>query len=155
MIDAGICVGLGTDGCASNNNLDLFSEMDTAAKLHKASSLDPTVMDAQTVLSMATSRGARALGLEELTGSLSVGKRADVIIVDTHKPHLSPLYRPTSHLVYSVGGGDVDTTIINGRVVMENRQLLSLDVEAVMDAVNRIAVEIGGGAYRPGPRDVN
>ena len=79
----------------------------------------------------------------------------DVIIVDTHKPHLAPLYRPISHLVYAVGGSDVDTTIINGRVVMENRQLLSLDVDEVMDAVNRIAVEIGGAAYRPGPRSVN
>ena len=155
LIDAGICVGLGTDGCASNNNLDLFSEMDTTAKLHKANCLDPTVMDAHTVLSMATVWGARALGIGDITGSLSVGKRADVIIVDTHKPHLSPLYRPTSHLVYAVGGSDVDTTIINGRVVMENRQLLSLDVDEVMDAVNRIAVEIGGAAYRPGRRDVN
>ena len=155
LIEAGICVGLGTDGCASNNNLDLFSEMDTVAKLHKADSLNPTVMDADTVLSMATVWGARSLGIEDITGSLTVGKRADVIVVDTRKPHLSPLYRPTSHLVYAVGGSDVDTTIINGRVVMENRQLLSLDVEEVMDAVNRIAVEIGDAAYKPGPQDVN
>jgi 5-methylthioadenosine/S-adenosylhomocysteine deaminase len=155
LIEAGICVGLGTDGCASNNNLDLFSEMDTAAKLHKASHLDPTVVDAHTVLSMATIQGARALGIDDITGSLTVGKRADVIVVDTRKPHLTPLYQPDSHLVYAAGGADVDTTIINGRVVMENRRLLSLDVEEVMDAVNRIAVEIGGAAYRPSPRDAN
>jgi 5-methylthioadenosine/S-adenosylhomocysteine deaminase len=155
LIEAGVCVGLGTDGCASNNNLDLFSEMDTAAKLHKASHLDPTVMDARTVLSMATIWSARALGIDDITGSLSVGKRADVIVVDTRRPHLTPLYRPASHLVYAAGGADVDTTIINGRVVMENRQLLSLDVDEVMDAVNRIAVEIGGAAYRPSPRDAN
>ena len=155
LIEAGICIGLGTDGCASNNNLDLFSEMDTVAKLHKANRLDPTVMDAESVLSMVTRWGARSLGLEDITGSLEVGKRADVIVIDTRKPHLSPLYRPASHLVYAVGGSDVDSTIINGRVVMENRQLLSLDVEEVMDAVNRIAVEIGGAAYKPGPADVN
>ena len=142
LLSAGICVGLGTDGCASNNDLDLFSEMDTAAKLHKAHSQDPTVMDARTVLSMATIRAARALGLDDITGSLKVGKRADVIVIDTRKPHLMPLYRPVSHLVYAAAGSDVDTTIINGRVVMENRRLLSLDVEAVMDAVNRIAADL-------------
>ena len=151
LLEAGICVGLGTDGCASNNNLDLFAEMDTAAKLHKVHSLDPTVMDAQTVLSMATVGGARALGLEKITGSLEVGKRADVIVIDIRKPHLSPIYHPVSHLVYAVCGGDVDTTIINGRVVMENRRLLSMDIEAVMDAVNRIADQIrhAGIATRP------
>jgi len=142
LLDAGICVGLGTDGCASNNNLDQFSEMGTAAKLHKVGKLDPTVMDAQTVLSMATIGGARALGLEKITGSLAVGKRADVIIIDTAKPHLTPLYRPSSHLVYAACGNDVDTTIINGRIVMENRRLPDLDVEAVMAAVNEIALKI-------------
>jgi len=145
LIAAGVCVGLGTDGCASNNNLDLFGEMNTAAKLHKAHRLDPTVMDAESVLAMATCNAARALGLETVTGSLEAGKRADVIIIDTDKPHLTPLYHPVSHLVYAACGSDVATTIVNGRIVMEARRLLSLDVDEVMEAVRRIAFEIASG----------
>ena len=139
LLERGVCVGLGTDGCASNNNLDLLSEMDTVAKLHKVSTLDPTVLDAETVLAMATSEGARALGLADRIGSLEPGKDADVIIVDTRKPHLTPLYHPASHLVYAARGGDVDTAIINGRIVMRKRELLTLDLEAVMGNVNQLA----------------
>ena len=117
LLFTGVCVGLGTDGCSSNNNLDLLAEMDTAAKLHKVNTLNPTVMDAQTVLQMATCNAAKALGLFDQIGSLEAGKKADVIVVDTHKPHLIPIYHPISHLVYSVGGGDVIHSIINGRVV--------------------------------------
>lgn len=132
LLEAGICVSLGTDGCASNNNLDMFQEMDTAAKLHKVHSLDPTVMEAQRTLSMATLDAARALGIDHLTGSLSVGKRADIIVIDTRKPHLVPLYRPESHLVYAVTGNDVSHTIINGRVVMAERRLETLDAAALL-----------------------
>jgi len=139
LLERGVCVGLGTDGCASNNNLDLLSEMDTVAKLHKVSTLDPTVLDAETVLAMATIEGARALGLADRIGSLEPGKDADVIIVDTRKPHLTPLYHPASHLVYAARGGDVDTAIINGRIVMRKRELLTLDLEAVMGNVNQLA----------------
>jgi 5-methylthioadenosine/S-adenosylhomocysteine deaminase len=103
----------------------LFAEMDTAAKLHKASRLDPTVMDAATVLRMATIEGARALGLDRITGSLEVGKKADIIVIDTHKPHLTPMYHPASHLVYSVGGSDVTTSVVNGRLLMQDRKLLA------------------------------
>ncbi len=142
LLAAGICVGLGTDGCASNNNLDLLLEMDTAAKLHKAVTLDPTVLDASTVLKMATIGGARALGLEKITGSLEPGKRADLIVIDTHRPHLTPMYNPVSHLVYAVRGSDVTTSIINGRLVMEDGRLLSLDVEKIMADVNAIAREL-------------
>jgi len=142
LLDRGICVGLGTDGCASNNNLDLLSEMDTVAKLHKVNTLDPTVLDAETVLAMATIEGARALGLADRIGSLEPGKAADIIIIDTRKPHLTPLYHPASHLVYAVRGGDVQTTIINGRVVMENRELLTLDRESVMRGVHQLAAAI-------------
>ncbi|HSO20035.1 MAG TPA: amidohydrolase, partial [Desulfosarcina sp.] len=92
LLKRGICVGLGTDGCASNNNLDLLSEMDTVAKLHKVNTMDPTVLDAGTVLAMATIEGARALGLADRIGSLEVGKEADVIVIDTRQPHLTPLY---------------------------------------------------------------
>ena len=142
LIARGVCTGLGTDGCSSNNNLDLFAEMDTAAKLHKAFRLDPTVMNAARVLRMATIDGARALGLEAITGSLETGKKADIIIIDTHQPHLTPMFHPTSHLVYAVGGGDVQTTIVNGRLLMKDRQLLHMDVNKVMADARQIATEI-------------
>jgi len=132
MIARGISVGIGTDGSASNNNLDLFTEMDMAAKLHKVQTMDPTVMDALTVLKMATIEGAKALGMSHETGSLETGKKADVIVIDTNKPHLTPMYNPFSHLVYAARGQDVSHTIINGRLVMENRQLLTLDLEEIM-----------------------
>jgi 5-methylthioadenosine/S-adenosylhomocysteine deaminase len=133
MMAKGITVGLGTDGCASNNNLDLFGEMDMAAKLHKANKLDPTVMDAQTLIKMATIGGATALGLEKITGSLVVGKRADLIVIDINKPHLIPMYNPYSHLVYAAGGHDVKHSIIDGRIVMEDRRPLTLDIEDIIE----------------------
>jgi len=142
LIGRGVCVGLGTDGCSSNNNLDLFAEMDMAAKLHKASSLDPTVMDAATVLRMATIDGARVLGLDDRIGSLEKGKQADLIVIDTRKPHLTPIYHPASHLVYAVGGSDVCATIVGGRVLMKDRRLLHLDLEKIMADARQIAGEI-------------
>jgi 5-methylthioadenosine/S-adenosylhomocysteine deaminase len=143
LLEEGICVGIGTDGCASNNNLDIFLEMDTTAKLHKVKTLDPTVLDAATVLNMATLQGARALGLAEEIGSLEPGKKADLIVINTHKPHLTPMYHPVSHLVYAVKGSDVSHSIINGNIVMQDGQLQMLDLEQVMDNVNQIADEIG------------
>ncbi|MGD2038596.1 MAG: amidohydrolase [Desulfobacterales bacterium] len=145
LINEGICVGMGTDGCASNNDLDLFLEMDSVAKLHKAKTLDPTVMDALTVLKMATINGARALGLDQAIGSLEIGKKADLIIIDTNKPHLTPMYNPVSHLVYAAMGSDVTTSIINGNVVMEDGRIKTMDINAVMDDVNKIAKEITAG----------
>ena len=139
LLEQGVCVGLGTDGCASNNNLDLFAEMDTAAKLHKVASGDPTVLDAATVLRMSTIDGARALGMDALIGSIEIGKQADIIVVDTHKPHLTPMYHPASHMVYAARGSDVDTVIINGVPVVENRQLVRLDTQQIMSDVQRIA----------------
>lgn len=132
LIASGVTVGLGTDGCASNNNLDLFTEMDTAAKLHKIETMDPTVLDALTVLKMATIEGAKTLGLGDITGSIEVGKKADIIVVDTNKPHLTPMYNPYSHIVYSARGNDVSHSIINGQLVMEDRKLLILDLAEIM-----------------------
>ena len=140
--NAGVCVGLGTDGCTSNNNMDMFSEMDAAAKIHKVNCMDPTVMSAPTVLKMATIDAARTLGLDAVTGSLETGKKADVIVLDTSKPHLTPMYNVYSHLVYAAGGHDVTTSVINGRIVMENRQLLTLDVEKIMADVHQIASSV-------------
>ncbi|MFO8111684.1 MAG: amidohydrolase [Desulfosalsimonadaceae bacterium] len=142
MMEAGICVGLGTDGPASNNNLDMFMEMDTAAKIHKATLLDPTVMNARSVLAMATRNAARALGLENITGSLEIGKKADIIVVDTNKPHMTPMYDVVSHLVYSASGSDVATVLINGRLVVENGTLLAFDVYETMAAMRRASDRI-------------
>lgn len=142
LIAAGVCVGLGTDGAASNNNLDLLLEMDTAAKLAKVHRLDPTALDAATVLRMATSAGARALGLEARIGSLEPGKRADIILLDMHKPHLTPLYHPASQLVYAARGSDVATVIINGRIVMQDGRILTFDVDQAMADVNQIAMRL-------------
>ncbi|MFA5322988.1 MAG: amidohydrolase [Smithella sp.] len=142
MLAAGITVGLGTDGCASNNNLDMIKEMATAAKLHKVARLDPTVMDAQTVVRMATIEGAKALGMEKEIGSLEAGKKADIIIIGLDEPHLTPLYSEYSHLVYAASGADVDTVVINGKVVMENRRLLTINEEEVMQRVREIAVKV-------------
>jgi len=142
LLQRGVCTSLGTDGCSSNNNLDLFTEMDMAAKLHKASRLDPTVMDAATVLRMATIDGARALGLDAITGSIETGKRADIIVIDTRKPHLTPMYHPASHLVYAVGGCDVCASVINGRLLMKDRRLLHMDLEKIMGDARQIAEAI-------------
>ncbi len=142
LLARGVTVGLGTDGCASNNNLDMFGEMSTAAKLHKVDTMDPTTLDAVSVLRMATTEGAKAIGLGDITGSLEVGKKADVIVIDTHKPHLTPMYNPFSHLVYSAGAQDVSHTIINGRVVMENRILKGLDLEGILEEAGRRADDV-------------
>jgi 5-methylthioadenosine/S-adenosylhomocysteine deaminase len=147
MLRRGIDVALGTDGCASNNNLDMFQEMDSAAKLAKVTALDPTLLPAPEVVRMATRNGALALGMEN-TGVLAPGKKADVILINTRKPHLTPLYNEYSHLVYAVGGADVETVIIDGKMVMENRRLLNIDEEEAMSRVNELAVKIGGGMKR-------
>lgn len=139
MLQMGINVALGTDGCASNNDLDLFGEMDSCAKLHKVASLDPTVLPAETALQMATRNGAEALGLAGKIGEIAPGRWADLIVVDFQQPHLTPLYDPVSHLVYSAGGADVRHSIIHGQLVMEDRRLLTIDVEEVMHHAREFA----------------
>ena len=142
LLSQGVTVSLGTDGCASNNNLDLFTEMDMAAKLQKIHTMDPTVMDAVTVLRMSTIEAAKVLGLKNFTGSLEIGKKADIIIVDTKKPHLTPMYNPYSHLVYAARGNDVSHSIINGQLVMENRNLLTIDVDDIMSMAKNKSKQI-------------
>ena len=142
MMNLGIVVGLGTDGCASNNNLDMLQEMDTAAKLEKSVLLDPTVMSAETVIRMATCNGAKVIGLDSQIGTLEAGKKADICIIDMDKPHLTPLYNEYSHLAYTVSGADVETVLINGRIVMRNRRLTTLDESEIMRKVREIAVRI-------------
>ena len=145
MLDHGVPVGLGTDGCASNNNLDMMQEMDTAAKLHKVFTMDPTVMDAKTVLKMATAGGAGALGMGSEIGILQPGMKADIVIVDLNQPHLTPLYDEYSTLVFSANGSDVRDSIINGRIVMENGRLLTIDEKQAMEKVTAISERVKGG----------
>ncbi|MBU0483248.1 MAG: amidohydrolase [Proteobacteria bacterium] len=142
MLKAGITVGLGTDGSASNNDVDMFGEMSTAAKLHKVYNLDPTVMDAETTVHMATMGGAQALAAGGQIGTIESGKKADLIVLDLNKPHLTPLYHVPSHLVYAARGGDVIHSVINGQVVMKNRTMLTMDEEAVMARMRAIADKI-------------
>jgi 5-methylthioadenosine/S-adenosylhomocysteine deaminase len=142
LLKRGVVVGLGTDGCASNNNLDLFQEMDCAAKVHKVHRLDPTVMPAEVVLEMATLGGARVLGMEKEIGSLEVGKKADVVVVDLEKPHLQPVYNVVSQLVYAAGGADVRDVIIDGKIVMKDRQLLTLNEKEILTRVREIKKNI-------------
>jgi len=139
MLARGITCGLGTDGCASNNNLDMFGEMNTAAKLHKIAAMDPTVMNAETVVKMATQGGAKTLGMANRIGSIETGKEADIILLDMNKPHLTPLYNYYSQIVYAAGGADVKTSIIGGKIVMQDRKLLTIDIDEAMANVRKTA----------------
>lgn len=134
-----IPTGLGTDGSASNNNLDLFSEMDSASKLQKIHTMNPSAADATTIFRMATISGAGALGLDHETGSLETGKKADIILVDTNKPHLVPMYNPVSHIVYSATGSDVRDVIINGEIIVQNRKILTLNMDDILAEARRFA----------------
>jgi len=127
MLKAGIKVTFGTDGAASNNDMNILSEMSTAAKVHKAVSNDPTALDARTALLMATRWGAESLGLGEITGSIEKGKAADIVIMNLDKPHLTPLYDIYSHIVYSAMASDVETVFVNGKLVVDKGNLCAAD----------------------------
>ncbi|MDW7772555.1 MAG: amidohydrolase [Desulfobulbaceae bacterium] len=142
MIDAGIIVGIGTDGSASNNDVDMFGEMNSVAKVHKAANLDPTVMNAETTLHAATAGGAAVLGAGHEIGSLEPGKKADMIVLNLNQPHLTPIYSPVSHLVYAARGSDVVHSVINGRIVMRNRTLMTLDEASVLNRMEQIGREV-------------
>lgn len=131
MIEEGLRVGLGTDGAASNNDLNMWEEMDTVAKLHKVFSGDPKVISAEEAFELATIRGAQALHLENEIGSIEKGKRADLVIVERDSLNQIPLYNIYSDLVYATKANDVQTVIINGRIVMRDRRLLTLDETAI------------------------
>ncbi|HIP39338.1 MAG TPA: S-adenosylhomocysteine deaminase, partial [Desulfocapsa sulfexigens] len=138
MLEAGINVGIGTDGAASNNDVDMFGEMNTVAKIHKVACMDPTAMNAEQTLHAATLGGAEALGVDTDTGSLETGKKADIIVLNMNQPHLTPLYNIPSHLVYAARGADVVHSIINGRVVMQGRELQSLDEDRILARMQEI-----------------
>ncbi len=138
----GITIGLGTDGPASNNTLDMLQNMKIAALLQKAHYRDPTVLPAKTILEMATKNAAKALGLEKTLGSLEPGKRADIVLIDFKKPHLTPLHNPYASMVYSANGSDVQTLIVDGRVLMENREVKTLDEEEIMEKAQETALNL-------------
>jgi 5-methylthioadenosine/S-adenosylhomocysteine deaminase len=139
---AGVRLGLGTDGAASNNDLDMFEAMRQASFLAKHSTHDPTAVKAQDALDMATLGGARVIGMEKLLGSLEAGKRADLITVSTRSARQTPMYDPVSHLVYVTRGTDVQNTVVNGKVLMRDRQLRTLDRVAIIADANRLAAKV-------------
>jgi 5-methylthioadenosine/S-adenosylhomocysteine deaminase len=133
MLAQDIAVGLGPDGPAgSNNDFNMFEEMDLAAKLAKVTALDPQALPAATALEMATIRGARALGMEKLIGSLEAGKRADLIMVRLDRPNAVPLYDPISQMVYALKAEDVRDVMVNGKPVVRDAKILTLDEKAIL-----------------------
>jgi 5-methylthioadenosine/S-adenosylhomocysteine deaminase len=139
MLASKVKVGLGTDGAASNNDLNMFEEMKACALLHKGHTGMPTVLDARTVLRMATINGAEVLGLQDKIGSLEEGKEADIIMVDIDQPHLVPFYNVYSLLVYAADGADVDTVMVAGKVVMRNKKLLTIDEKKAVADMRALA----------------
>jgi 5-methylthioadenosine/S-adenosylhomocysteine deaminase len=139
---AGVPVGLGTDGAASNNDLDMFESIRQAALLHKLESGDPRALPAADVLAMATREGAAALGMERMTGSLEPGKRADLIVVSMSAARQTPMYDPLSHLVYTTRGDDVRTTIVNGKILMREGKVLTLNEPAVLAEARKLAADV-------------
>ena len=132
LIENGICVSIGTDGASSNNNLDLIEELKTASLLQKVSTLDPKVLDSEESIRMATIKGAEALGLDDEIGTIEVGKKADIILIDTAAANMTPDSSSlSSNVVYSANGSNVDTTICNGKILMENKKLTTLDEEEI------------------------
>jgi 5-methylthioadenosine/S-adenosylhomocysteine deaminase len=142
MLQAGVRIGLGTDGAASNNDLDMWEEMRLAALLQKVDRMDPTVMSASTVLTMATSGGALAIGLGDSIGSIEVGKRADIIQVAFDDVHHVPTYDVISHLVYVTDEQDVTSVVVDGKLLMKDREILTIDTERVRKEANALAAKI-------------
>ena len=132
LIENDICVSIGTDGASSNNNLDLIEELKTASLLQKVSTLDPNVLNSYEAIAMGTIKGAEALGLDDEIGSIEVGKKADIILIDTNCANMVPDSSTlTSNIIYSANGSNVDTTICNGKILMENKKLTGLDEQEI------------------------
>lgn len=149
MLAAGEAIGLATDGAASNNDLDLFEEMDLAAKLQKVARMDSRALPAEQVVEMATITGARALHLEKEIGSLEVGKKADLILVDTSAPHATPMYNAYSQLVYALKSSDVKTVVIGGKIVMQDRQMLTLNEKEILAKAQDYKKQIAASLVNP------
>jgi 5-methylthioadenosine/S-adenosylhomocysteine deaminase len=132
MLKQGVIVALGTDGPASNDNQDMFETMKVAALLHKVNTLDPMALPTKKVFEMATIDSAKALGMEEEIGSLEPGKKADIVIVNMRHPHIAPVHNVLASLVYCAKGNDVDTTIVDGKILMEDKEVKSLDENEIV-----------------------
>lgn len=145
MLAQGLTVGLGTDGAGSAATLDMLAEIKAAAWLQKLDKADPAVLPARQVLRMATIEGAKLLGIDDRVGTLEAGKQADLILIDLQKPHLQPLHDPYALIAYSATGADVDTTIIDGRVVMRRRELMTIDEEELFRQVEKRASRLVDG----------
>lgn len=142
LLAAGIAVGLGTDGASSNNNLDMLQEMRTCALLHKVNTMNPTVLPAYQAIEMATANGAKALGLEKETGRLKAGLKADLILISLNQAHMRPVHDVVANIVYSAQASDVDTVIINGKIIMENRRIITFDEQEVLEQADRAARQL-------------
>lgn len=142
LLESGIDVGLGTDGASSNNNLDMLQEMRTCALLHKVGSMDPTVIPAYQALKMGTVLGAKALGWGDQIGVLEAGYKADMILMNLNEANMIPLYDIPANIVYAAQAADVDTVIIDGRVVMENRRMTTIDEQEVLDRCKAIGRDL-------------
>ena len=140
LIDAGVAVMLGSDGVSPDRSYDMFRHMFQCMRYHRRHYRDPAYMPAGKVLEMATIDGARALGLENEIGSLEAGKKADIILVDMFKPHIYPLNMPVHRIAYFANGNDVDTVIVDGRIVMENRRILTVDEAEVLELAQKETV---------------
>jgi 5-methylthioadenosine/S-adenosylhomocysteine deaminase len=146
MLHAGLCVGLGTDGAASNNNLDMLEELRLAAMLHKVHRLDPLVIPANTAVSMATVQGAGALGLGQVTGRLDIAYKADIAIFDMQQPHWYPRHDSLSLLTYAANARDVHTVIVDGKILLDNHNLTTIDEERLLAEVNRRGMRLVNNA---------
>ncbi|MBI5250495.1 MAG: amidohydrolase [Desulfomonile tiedjei] len=142
LLKRGTSVAIGTDGPASNNNLDIFEEMRSAALMAKLVTSDPEALDARSVLRMATIQGAQVLGLDHSIGSLKAGKLADLIVIDLDRPHLTPVFDPVSHLVYCARGSDVRDVIVNGRIVVRDGSIITIDYSELASQVRSFAAKI-------------
>lgn len=141
ILDKNIIIGFASDGAASNNTQDLFSEMRVVALVHKVNNLDPTVLNAKEVVKMSTINAAKVLNKDKEIGSLEVGKKADIVTIDLNKPHLAPIYDPYSHLVYATEAQDVNDVVVNGKILMRNREVKTMNEKDILQKVNKFKIK--------------
>jgi cytosine/adenosine deaminase-related metal-dependent hydrolase len=151
MLDAGVNIGLGCDGAPTNTNMDLLRDLRVVAQVARARAQTPVVLPSETVLEMATLNGAQAMGITPGAGSIEAGKRADFILINTDAPHLTPVWNPVASVVFGAQGSDVDTVVVDGQILMESRQVQSLDEGAILEDVRKRYHDI---ARRAGVKDI-